>query len=251
MKQRYILGLILTLVFMLVLSSVVQAQEGGFKERFDDPSLPDWDHSPDVKVVDGVLRIQPGHFAGRPGAWGGDMSLKLFIRRISTGEFVVSYRASETGAYHLVLGGPSTALQRENQNGLEELASSDALPIPEGEWFEIDIIVSDDTHTILVNGDIGVLTVSDPSPLPPGGISFESLGEAAIEVDEIELDAHSPAEEAGEPAQPVERGAGRCLEDRHVGPQGPRHGRVLVAKRADFLGDSEVEDLGALAAAFG
>jgi photosystem II stability/assembly factor-like uncharacterized protein len=131
------------------------------------------------------------------------MSLILYIRRTAPGDFVVSYRISEGRAYHLLMGGPRIALQREIGGKVEELAASEAPPIPVGEWFQIGILLTGNEHTILFNDDIGVLTFPDPSPLPPGGIAIEVLGGATIEVDNLELVVYGQAEGGDEAADSI------------------------------------------------
>ena len=60
--------LIITLLTVFVLFTPVRAQEGdGYKETFDDPALPHWEHSPETIVTDGMLKINPGSFALRFG----------------------------------------------------------------------------------------------------------------------------------------------------------------------------------------
>lgn len=202
-------AIILSLAVVLGTFSV-QAQEGGFSETFDDPALPGWERSPNTEVVDGVLRIQPGNHASRSGAWGGNMTLAIFIRSIAAGDFVISYQTSASGAYHLVLGGPSIALQRESSTGIEELAVYEMISIPPGEWFQVSIVITGDAHTILINEEVSVPAISDPSPLPPGGLAFESLGDAAIEINGVELLMHGQKESVhegegtDEPAEPPE-----------------------------------------------
>jgi hypothetical protein len=79
----------------------LQAQEPGFTETFDAPTLPGWEHLPNVTVVDGVLRVEPGNFAFHGGEWG-NLTLTVRVRRSGEGELIVSYRASEAGAYHVL-----------------------------------------------------------------------------------------------------------------------------------------------------
>jgi photosystem II stability/assembly factor-like uncharacterized protein len=193
------IGIILT-ILMTLLTISVHAQEAGFTETFDDPTLPGWNHSPGVQVIDGVLLIEPGNFANRSGEWGGDMSLNIAIRRIGSGDFVVSYQASQNGAYHLLVVETSIALQRENGESFETLVTADAPPIPAGEWFQIDVVVTGDEHLILFNGDPGLRTVSEPSALPPGGIVIETHGEASVEVSSLVLTLPNQTEGPDHPA---------------------------------------------------
>jgi hypothetical protein len=56
-------GWLVALLIVALLVAPVKAQEPGFTETFDDPTLPGWEHLPGVSVVDGVLRLEPGNFA--------------------------------------------------------------------------------------------------------------------------------------------------------------------------------------------
>lgn len=46
------------------------SQDGPFEDTFDNPDLPGWQHTPNVSVTDGVLRVEPGGFASPEGRWG-------------------------------------------------------------------------------------------------------------------------------------------------------------------------------------
>ncbi|MFQ5409043.1 MAG: WD40/YVTN/BNR-like repeat-containing protein, partial [Anaerolineales bacterium] len=196
-------------VALLLLTSLVPvlAQEPSFTENFDDPALPGWEHSPGVSVEDGALRVEPGNFAFHGGEWG-DLALSMRVRRLAEGALVVSYRASEAGTYHVLLGADLLALQREAGGVVVELAAA-ALP-PEiggdrggvGEWLPLGVSATGAEHTVTVNGE-PVLTVSDPDPLPPGGIGFEAL-EAVGEFDDLELISSSAAPLEPESEPPVE-----------------------------------------------
>jgi photosystem II stability/assembly factor-like uncharacterized protein len=203
-----VIALLMLLGLLFLPFSAPHAQEGGFIETFDDPELSGWQRSSGVQVRDGILHIDPGNFAFRPGAWGGDMSLKLSIRRSAPGNFVVSYQIIEGRAYHVVIGGPAIVLQREFEGVVEDLTSSESPDIPVGEWFQIGILLRGNEHTVLFNEDIEVLAFSDPSPHPPGGIAVEVVGDAAIEVDNLELVMEGRAGTADEADQPVEPAAG-------------------------------------------
>ena len=192
-------GLILAILMTLVGISV-HAQEGGLTETFDDPTLPGWERSSNVKVVDGVLRLEPGSFASYPGSWGGEMLVTLAVHRFGSGAFVLSYHTSESGAYHLVVDEFLIALQRETGTEIEELMSAEAPPIPAGEFVQITIAVSENEHLIRVNGDFVLDAEVDPSALPSGGIAIETPGEAGVEVDSLQLTLPAKTEE---PDQPV------------------------------------------------
>ena len=64
--QTYSVLIVILAVAALVVFSAqpARAQENGFSETFDDPTLPGWERHPDAtSIVDGVLQINPGGFA--------------------------------------------------------------------------------------------------------------------------------------------------------------------------------------------
>lgn len=193
-------GLMLTFLLALLATSA-QAQQAGFAERFEDPELPGWDHSPGVVVENGVLHIEPGNFAFRPGEWGNYVEIAATLRWEGDGEFVLSYQASSGSGYHLVVGRNYLVSQREFEGTLSELNSVSNQPVPSG-WFLILIRLEGDRHQFFLNGVL-VLESSDSEPLPPGGVGLEPLGDVTLEADELILaseDAAPPKEEQEPPA---------------------------------------------------
>jgi photosystem II stability/assembly factor-like uncharacterized protein len=167
----------------LVPRHTTQAQEPALTETFDDPALPGWEHTPGASVVDGALRIEPGNSALHRGEWG-DLTLTARIRPSSEGDIAIIYRASDAGAYIVVVGVGSVECQREAQGQLVKLGKATVDPIPVGGWARVSVSVSNMDHVIELQGK-QVLAVSDPDPLPPGGIAFETVGEAAWDVDDV------------------------------------------------------------------
>ena len=96
-------GLVLLLTFSITFT--VSGQEGGgFSDSFDDPTLQGWEHSQDVMVSEGTLRISPDNFAFRQGVWENpDMTVK--IKFTPPGGFVLHYHAGEGAVYRVVLHG--------------------------------------------------------------------------------------------------------------------------------------------------
>ena len=60
-------------------------------------------------------------------------------------------------------------------------------------WQTVEIIGDGSTLTLSVNEQI-VMTYSDPEPLINGGISFESLTESQVQIDDIEIWKAGPGE---------------------------------------------------------
>jgi hypothetical protein len=90
-------------VVMILLSSrlgSIQAQDDSLGESFDDPTLPGWEYSPGVSVVDGILRVPPGEFAFRGGRWS-DLTLSVRARRTGDGYLTIQYLVTDTGVTSL------------------------------------------------------------------------------------------------------------------------------------------------------
>lgn len=179
--RRYLLSILLTLIFVLSALITSSAQEGGFTEHFDDPAMPDWEHSANAYVVDGVLHIEPDGFANRSGNWT-DFNLTLQAKREGTGDMVISYKSG----YLLTYKGERLLLQREQNEVIQDLSAPGVMLVPDGEWFRVGINVADDQHNISINNE-NVLSAFDPEPLPPGGIGFEMIGEIDGEFDDLAL----------------------------------------------------------------
>jgi photosystem II stability/assembly factor-like uncharacterized protein len=175
----------ITFVLLLISAGSVGAQEGSFTETFDNPSLPGWENSPGATVTGGILNVGPGDFATYGGQWE-HMTLSARMRRSGDGEIVILYRTSHTGVYILVLGPNFILSQRETSGVVTELAGNSPVEIPVNEWFQLDIIVAGGEHRILINEKF-VLASFDEDPLPPGGIGFETLREAKLDLDELAI----------------------------------------------------------------
>jgi photosystem II stability/assembly factor-like uncharacterized protein len=179
-KFRFV-AIALGLLILMVIS--VQAQENVFTETFDDPNLPGWEHTPNVAVVDGVLRIEEGGFA----FWGGDWSnveLSLHVRREGEGELILFFQNARGQSYIVVLGGNFVLLQRETGGELVELATARDVEVPRIEWFHLRVRAVDGGIQIFLSEQL-ILETIDPDPLPAGGIGFEVLGGAIGEFDDL------------------------------------------------------------------
>ena len=185
MSRRILWIVIVAICISLPSIHLSTAQDGAWSETFDDPVLPGWEHSPGASVVDGVLRIEPGHFAARGGTWT-DFTLTVSLRLTGPGSLAVIYHAGESGSHILLLQESGIELHRES-GGQVALLDRASLPVSQGEWHQVQLSTSGDAHTIMLDG-VQVLSVSDPdSPVHTGRISFEAPGEVAIEVDTLTM----------------------------------------------------------------
>ncbi len=182
--------------------SLAAAQGGTWSETFDDPALPGWEHSPGVSVVEGVLRIEPGQFAGHGGDWA-DFTLAVSLRLTGPGGMALIYHIAEGGSHILLLGDSGAEFQRESEGQVIPLGAAPH-PVSQGEWHQLQLTVTGDTHSISLDG-AQVFSASDPgSPVQAGGITFEALGDVVTEVDNLTLTMGAAALQQPEPpAQPT------------------------------------------------
>jgi hypothetical protein len=193
------LALVSLLLGVLLRPLPALAQPEGFSETFDGEPA-GWELAPESLVTGGVLKIGPGNFAARPGAWR-NFELALTLRYTGRGESHINYRAGEGGSYLLLFSEEGTVLLRTVEGSEpQELARADASPLSGGAWADVTISLSGGAHTISVDGET-LLTATDPDPLRPGAVVLASHGERTTEVDEIALEVvagDEPVAEAGE-----------------------------------------------------
>jgi photosystem II stability/assembly factor-like uncharacterized protein len=180
MKRLFILVL---LTGLLCLSSV-HAQDGGLSETFDNPELPGWERSPNASVVNGVLRVEPEGFAFHGGAWS-DLTLSVGTRRTGGGFLDIRYSVSDSGAYFFGFGDEQLGLVHDAPDAPVELVIHPQ-PTPADEWVQVDIVVTGNVHTIMLNGQV-VVSVTDPKPLPPGGVMLAAHNGAIGEFDDLTI----------------------------------------------------------------
>jgi photosystem II stability/assembly factor-like uncharacterized protein len=186
MKRNLVRFMVLPAIFVMaaIMITAVHAQQNGFTETFDDAAMPGWEHSPNAAVVDGVLRIDGAGFAFRPEPWS-DFSLNLRARYTDEGFLAINYRAGETGGFIFAFGSEYVSLHREVGGAAVEIGRA-PIGIPRGEWTRIGVSLAGGEHTITIN-DQPALSVSDPYPLPPGGLKLRVEGEAVGEFDDVTL----------------------------------------------------------------
>lgn len=195
------LGLVVILFTFLPVTAQV---DQGFTESFDDSQLTGWEHAPEVVVTDGVLRIGPAQFAAPMGGWQ-DFTLTFKLRYSGEGETHVNYHASEQGSYLLVLNPEGIKLIRAvSQGEHEELAQANSDALNNNEWINVQILLTDKTHAISINGE-NLINATDPEPLSPGGLVFVSVGQRTTDLDDVTMQLSTVAAEPGPvPAEPSE-----------------------------------------------
>ncbi len=195
----------LILIFLLsTITMSVQAQEADYFDPFDDPALPGWEHSPGVSATDGVMRIDPGNYTIHPKGWE-DVRIVVQLRWVGEGEFLLGSRISGEGGYILVVGRDYIIAQHTQDEMVTELAAETGIEVPYQDWFQLEILLQGSYQQVFIN-EVMVLEVEDPVPLPGGGILFETLGGAALEIEHLAVysdvgGTQAPEEESTTPEE--------------------------------------------------
>ncbi len=162
-------------------SSLTHAQTPYFEELFDDPSLPEWQHTEQAYVQDSVLVLNQGGFAHHPENWTNfDFSFRAEFS--GQGDLIIQYKSG----YFLFYNGERFHLQRSEGENFSEISEPVFSPIPPGEWFLVEISVEGESHTIHINRE-NIYALILPEPLPPGGIAFEIAGDATAGIDDVSV----------------------------------------------------------------
>lgn len=186
MKQRNLfmcLALFTALVFLLVPGNHAWAQTST-TETFDEEALPGWERSEGAVIQNGVLQIQPGHFAVRFGEFPvGTLSVKF--KQAAPDLLFIRYGMGEQGDYAVILHADTLVLEKvvqEQPTQLGEVPWEGA----SGEWQTITIQHSAAGHQVSLDGEV-LLQVEDEDALQGSGIGFWVDGEAAVEFDDLTL----------------------------------------------------------------
>jgi len=199
MHKKRLIGLAtLLLLSALVLAAPAAAQEGGgYQETFDDATMPEWEHSPEAIVADGVLRMSPGNFALHFGDWS-DITLTIKLRFSGEGEVWVNYYVRDAGKYGVQITPGTVTLQKEQQNQPPTQLGSAAVSAAQADtWINLKIVVSGGQHQVYVD-DALQLTATDPEPLETGAVLLQAMGGATVEFDDLAVQGTAGGPPPGE-----------------------------------------------------
>ncbi len=206
-KGIAVLGIV-SVVLLLVAPAPVEAQQEGFHEAFDDPTLAGWERSREVVVADGVLRMNPGSFALRAGDWS-EIDLSLRIRYTGPGEIWVNYYFRDEAKYGVLLTDHLLLLERAQRGSPLEMGHAGDAPIQSGSWMDLRVVVAGGQHQVYLNGQLQI-SATDPEPLPAGAVLLQVMGEATAEFDDLRLTGvpgQGPPPIGEEPAPRPQEGA--------------------------------------------
>jgi hypothetical protein len=161
------------------------AQEDGYKETFDDPSLPEWEHSREVVVTGGVLKLTPGSYALRFGDWT-DITLTAKLRFSGEGEVLVGYYMRDEGRYGVLLRESLVTVEREQRGSRTVLGTAEGAPVQQSTWLTLKVVVTGEQHQVYVD-EVLQLTATDPEPLEAGAVLLHTMGDVTAEFDDLEV----------------------------------------------------------------
>ena len=183
--KRLIVALFLTVALIWLPLTAWAQEQNGYKETFDDPTLPEWEASRETVVADGVLRMDPGSFALRFGDWS-EITLTVKVFYSGQGEVVINYYFRDEHKYGLFLHDGGLALEKEQDRSPTPLGGGEAAAIQQNTWFTVKVVVSDGEHQVYIDDDL-VLTASDTDPLETGAVLLQVFGEATAQFDDLEV----------------------------------------------------------------
>jgi hypothetical protein len=155
------------------------------KETFDDPTLPEWEHSRETVVTDGVLKLTPGSFALRFGDLA-DITLTARLRFSGEGEVLVGYYMRDEGRYGVLLREGLVILEKEQRESHTVLGTAEGAPVQQNTWLTLKVVVTGEQHQIYVNNEL-LITATDPDPLGAGAVLLHTMGDVTAEFDELEV----------------------------------------------------------------
>lgn len=194
--QMIILGVIFAILLPLGGAS---AQEDAmlYSQNFESGRLDDWEVDPGWKIAEsesGVVLASQGHvWASYNGGSWSDYRLRFRVRLAGDATLHTNFRTAE-GPSRYFFGLSQDGLYLVKQTGPDSFSESlaNASGLGDG-WQTIEISGDGPTLTLSVNDQI-VMTYADPEPLLSGGISFESLTESQVQIDDIEIWGAAPGE---------------------------------------------------------
>lgn len=185
MKGKRIQYLALMASLLLVLTSPVQlaaAQEGEFRESFEDESLPGWEHSQGVSISEGTLLIPPENFAVRfEGAPGN--SYMFDFKWSGPGAIIFRYAISPQGEYALIIHDGGVALEKSGE-GPPQLLNESPWQVNPGQWQTVKIDLGPAGQQISLD-DTPLISTQEETTLRGPGIGFWVEGQETAVLDNL------------------------------------------------------------------
>jgi photosystem II stability/assembly factor-like uncharacterized protein len=143
--------------------------------------------APQANSESDVLHIEEGAFVDHGGEWA-DFLLKISVRREGDGALGIAFHANaEQGAYILVMQQNGFSLQRESEGQVQEVAVFE-LDLQPVEWHILELEMLGGEIRAFYFGEM-VVEYVDTDPLPPGGLSFETMDGLSVDLQHINVEA--------------------------------------------------------------
>ena len=210
------LAISLSLSFFYVSLIYAQEEAGAVTDSFDDATLQNYEHSQDVVVTGGVVKINPGNILFRIGVWNKPV-ISLRVRFEQPGAVLLHYHASDNGSYgvHVIdeFENKELILFKEQKGQRTDLSSEKLDNLKDDDWNDLQIDFSGNNHIVKVNDKL-ILDIEDIDALQPGGIGIVSAGEKPVEVDDLSIRSSQSVNEVpqGEAQPEPEGGEGQVAE---------------------------------------
>ncbi len=183
MKKQSAMLLVFIVSFLIFMP--VAAQGEGFTENFDDSNLSEWEHTPEVVVSEGALKIGPGNFALRFGNWT-DVNFSLKLKSSGPTEFVVHYNFRDESRYALVFTPDELLFEKDHSGTITPLGNMSLGEISFDDWVTLSVAMADGNHQISLNDEV-VITATETESLPSGAVMFMVFGGSEVSIDELTL----------------------------------------------------------------
>lgn len=198
-RTHHLIAAVILVLAVLIYPGLVNAQEGEYRESFEDESLQGWEHSEGIIVSEGTLQIPPGNFAvrfeGAPGT-----SYEFDFKRSGPGALIFRYAISPEGEYVLVIHDQAIVLERGGQ-APPKLLDENPWEDSTGDWHTVKIQLNPSGQKVSLD-DSPILSTQEEAPLRGGGVGFWVDGEGTATLDNLVISG-LPNPQSGEELQPA------------------------------------------------
>jgi hypothetical protein len=198
-KRKLFFPAIVLSVLLISMPSFVFAQDGGVNETFDDTQLTGWDHSPEVVVIENVMRIGPGNFAHKMGDFS-NFNAKFQVKFTGPGIIFFRYNMQEGNDYACIFFEDRVVIEKIADGEPKALGSAEWNGFS-GDWDTIMVTSNSGQHSVSVNDQVLLNTQDTDTPYSGGGFSFIVEGESSADFDNLEVSllASDPSPDGGAP----------------------------------------------------
>jgi photosystem II stability/assembly factor-like uncharacterized protein len=190
MKRGILYGVMIGLLGVWIIMNPALAQEETllYTQDFEQGTPAEWKLDPGWQVAEsgaGHALTGQGHVWATLGAhsWD-DYRLRFKVKLSGEASLHANFRMAGPARYFIGLNRGGLYLSRQTGDIFDEnLARAGGLG---NDWESIEIAGYGPTVTVSVNDQI-VMTYNDPEPLLSGGVAFESLTDAPVWIDEVEI----------------------------------------------------------------